>query len=115
MRNLVVVLAIVSQQACTTIQPDMIDISTAKKWECVTATVNRAVKSGINFTAVYDETSGNGYFESGGEKIYAKHGFFADKHKWYPPDVVVLVVNGNVTFYESGKHTRHIDARCHEL
>jgi hypothetical protein len=114
MKKLVIVLAIVFQQACTTttIQPDMIDSSTAKKWECVTTTPSHA---GIKFTAVYDQTSNIGYLESRGEKHYTKSNFFSDRTSWNPPEVVVLVHLGNITFYEAGKHTRHIDARCDEL
>jgi hypothetical protein len=112
MKILAIVLAIVLQQACTTIQPDMIDSSTAIKWECVTITPSHA---DIKFTALYDETSGIGYLESGGEKHYTKSNFFSDSTRWNPPEVVVLVRNRNITFYEAGKHTRHIEARCHEL
>lgn len=112
MKKLIIVFAIVLQQACTTIQPDMMDSSTAKKWECVATTLSHA---GIKFTAVYDETSGIGYLESGGEKHYTESKFFTDSARWNPPEVVVLVLNGNIIFYEEGKHTRHIEARCHEL
>jgi hypothetical protein len=112
MKILAIVLAIVLQLACTTIEPDMIDSSTAKKWECVTTTSSHA---GIKFTAVYDQTSGIGYLESGGEKHYTKSNFFSDSTSWSPPEVIVLVNSGNVTFYEAGKYTRQIEARCHEL
>jgi hypothetical protein len=118
MRNLVIVLAIVLQQACTTGQPDMEDISTmidsptAIKWECVTTASSFAP---IEFTAVYDAESGNGYLESGGEKLYTKSNFFAKSSKWSPPDVFIPVLQGKVRFYISGKYTRMVPARCVEL
>ncbi len=118
MKHVVIVLAIVLQQACTTGQPDMEEISTmidsptAIKWECVTTT---SIFAPIEFTAVYDAASGIGYLESGGEKLYTKSNFFAKSSKWSPPDVFVLVHQGTVVFYESGRKTRHVPARCVEL
>jgi hypothetical protein len=118
MKNIVIVLAIVLQQACTASQSDMadsstmIDSSTAIKWDCVTTASSHAP---IKFTAVYDAASGIGYLESGGKKLYTKSNFFANSSKWSPPDVFVLVRNRRVMFYESGRKTRHIPARCLEL
>ena len=118
MRNLVIVLAIILQQACTTGQPDMeeissmIDSSTAIKWECVTTASSFAP---IEFTAVYDAESGIGYLESGGEKLYTKSKFFTKTSTWSPPDVFIPVLHGQVRFYISGKYTRMVPARCVEL
>jgi hypothetical protein len=112
MKNLMIVLAIVLQQACAASQPDIVDSATAIKWECVT-TASYHVP--IKFTAVYDAASGIGYLESGGKKLYTKSNFFANSSKWSPPDVFILVHNGSVRFYESGRKTRHVPARCVEL
>ena len=112
MKNLVIVLAIVLQQAYAADLSDMVDSSTAIKWECVTSASNHAP---IEFTAVYDAASGVGYLESGGKKLYTKSNFFAKSSKWSPPDVFIPVLNGHVMFYESGRKTRHLPARCVEL
>jgi hypothetical protein len=112
MKNLVIVLAIVLQQAFAASQPDMIDSSTAIKWDCVTTASNHAP---IKFTAVYDAASGIGYLESGSKKLYTKSKFFAKSSKWNPPDVFILVHDRHVVFYESGRKTRHVPARCVEL
>ena len=106
------ILTIVLQQAWAADLSDMVDSSTALKWECVTTVSNRAP---IKFTAVYDAASGVGYLDYGGKKTYTKSNFFAKSSKWSPPDVFILVRDGRVKFYESGKHTRHVPARCVEL
>jgi hypothetical protein len=112
MKNLVIVLAIVLQQAYAADLSDMVDSSTALKWECVTTDSNHAP---IEFTAVYDAASGVGYLEFGGERLYTKSKFFAKSSTWNPPDVSIYVLNGHVRFYGSGKHTRYVLARCVEL
>ena len=118
MRKLAIVLAIVLQQACTTGQPDVEEISTmnnspvAIKWECVTTASSRGP---IEFTAVYDPASGSGYLESEGEKLYTKSKFFTKTSTWSPPDVFIPVLHGQVRFYISGKYTRMVPARCVEL
>ena len=112
MKNLVIVLAIVLQQAYAADLSDMVDSSTAIKWECVTTASSFAP---IEFTAVYDAASGVGYLESGGEKLYTKSNFFAKSSKWSPPDVFIPVLQGKVRFYISGKYTRMVPARCVEL
>jgi len=114
MKNLVIVL----QQACSGTQTDMaerstmIDSATAKKWECVTTLSNHVP---IEFTAGYDAASGIGYLEFEGEKHYTESHFFTKTSTWDPPDVFVYVLNGRVKFFESGRNTRHIPARCVEL
>ena len=112
MKYLVVVLAIVLQQAWGADLSDMVDSSAAIKWECVTTASNRAP---IEFTAVYDAASGVGYLEYGGKKTYTKSHFFTNSSKWSPPDVFILVRAGKVMFYESGKHTFLVPARCVEI
>ena len=121
MKNLVIVLAIVLLQACASSQPDMVVSSNALKWECVTTDIYVGANeldtehAAIEFTAVYDAASGIGYLESGGEKAYTKSNFFAKSSTWNPPDVFIYVLNGQVKFFESGRKTRHVPARCVEL